>query len=122
MGGLIFVLGLAIMVIFKFDNIGTTADSINLFFTGIFGEARLLLPIICMYIGITAILSSKKKNVGAEILKGCLITTLASACIYAFTVDRYDLWTNPGPFINNAYKGAIEEWNNPDPSGCYQRF
>ena len=107
MGGFVFVLGLALIVLFKFDNIGYMADNINMFFTGLFGEARILLPISCMYVGIASIISSKKKKVGAELLKGVLITALASATVYAFTVDRYDFWSNPGVFVNFAYKGAI---------------
>ena len=106
-GGFVFVLGLALIVLFKFDNIGATADNINIFFTGLLGEARILLPIVCGYVGIASIISSKKKKIGAELLKGLLITVLASATIYAFTVDRYDFWTNPGAFINYTYKGAI---------------
>ena len=72
MGGLVFVLGLALIVLFKFDNIGAVADNINMFFTGLLGEARILFPIACMYIGVTSILANKKKNVGAELLKGGL--------------------------------------------------
>ncbi len=112
MGGLVFVLGLALIVLFKFDNIGAMADNINMFFTGLLGEARILLPVACMYVGIVSILSSKKKKVGAELLKGCLITVLASATIYAFTVDRYDFWTEPGSFINATYRGAISGNNH----------
>ena len=79
MGGLVFVLGLALIVLFKFENIGPMADNINMFFTGILGEARILLPIVCGYVGIASIVSSKKKKISAELLKGCLITILASA-------------------------------------------
>ncbi len=106
-GGFVFVLGLALIVLFEFDNIGVMADNINMFFTGLLGEARILLPIACGYVGVASIISSKKKKVGAELLKGLLITALASATVYAFTVDRYDFWSNPGAFINFAYKGAI---------------
>ena len=69
-GGLVFVLGLALIVLFKFDNIGAVADNINMLFTGLLGEARILFPIVCMYVGVVAIVSSKKKKVSAELLKG----------------------------------------------------
>jgi len=106
-GGLVFVLGLALIVIFKFDNIGVAADSINAFFTGILGVAKYVFPVVCMYVGIVSILSSKKQKLGVELLKGLLITVLISACVYAFTVARYDFWTNPGEYINDIYKGAV---------------
>ena len=69
-GGLVFVLGLALIVVFRFDNIGVAADAINTFFTGIFGVARYAISVICMYVGIVSILSSKKQKIGTELLKG----------------------------------------------------
>ena len=77
-GGLVFVLGLALIVVFRFDNIGVAADVINAFFTGIFGVARYAISVICMYVGIVSILSSKKQKIGTELLKGLLITLLIS--------------------------------------------
>lgn len=40
---------------------------------------------------------------------------------YQYNTTMRPAWMN-FVFVNNAYKGAIEEWNNPDPSGCYQLF
>ena len=54
-GGLVFVLGLALIVIFRFDNIGAGADAINAFFTGILGVSRYVLSVVCIYIGLVAI-------------------------------------------------------------------
>ena len=39
-GGLVFVLGLALIVVFRFNNIGVAADMVNAFFTGIFIHQR----------------------------------------------------------------------------------
>ncbi len=107
MGGLTVVLGLALIVVFKFDNIGVLSTGINNVFTGLLGEIRMLLPIICFYVGGAAILSSKKIKILTELLKGIFVTVLVAACVYVFDFARYDLWTNPGEFVDATYNGAI---------------
>jgi len=107
-GGLTVVLGLALVVVFKFDNMGVLSQGINSIFTGLLGEIRMLLPIICFYVGGFAIVSSKKIKIFTELLKGFFVTVLVSACVFAFDLARYDLWTNPAAFIDAAYNGALQ--------------
>jgi len=106
-GGLTVVLGLALIVIFKFDNIGVLSTGINNILTGLLGEIRMLLPIICFYVGGATILSSKKINILTELLKGFVVTVLVASCVYVFDFARYDLWINPAEFVDATYNGAI---------------
>ena len=106
-GGLIAVLGLALIVVFKFDDMGVVCTAINQIFTGLLGEARLLLIIVCIYVGVLAIANEKKVNIWTELLKGFVITVLVSSLVYVFSETRYDLWTNPAGFVNYAYNGAV---------------
>ena len=112
LGGLTVVIGLALIVVFRFDNIGTFSEMLNAFSTGILGISKMLIPVICFYVGIVTICASKKTNILAEMLKGLFAVVLVSACIFAFTCNRYDFWTNPAGFISFAYEGAIEGENN----------
>ena len=107
LGGLTVVLGLALIVVFKFDNIGVLSTGINNIFTGLLGETRMLLPLMCFYVGGAVIISSKKTNVFTELLKGLVLVILVAACVYSFDLARYDLWSNPRECINVAYNGAI---------------
>ena len=107
LGGLTVVLGLALVVVFKFDNIGVLSTWINNVFTGLFGEIRMLIPIICFYVGGATIISSNKINICSELLKGVIVVTLVAACVFSFDMARYDLWTNPKEFVDAAYNGAI---------------
>ena len=107
-GGLTVVLGLALIVVFKFDNIGVVSQGINNIFTGLLGEMRMLLPVICFYVGGFAIISSKKIKIATELLKGFVVVVLVSACVFAFDLARYDLWTNPAEFVDAAYNGALK--------------
>ena len=107
-GGLTVVLGLALIVVFKFDNMGVVSQGINNIFIGLLGELRMLLPIVCFYVGGAAIISSKKIKIPTELLKGLVVTILISACVYTFDLARYDLWTNPGGFIDAVYGGALK--------------
>ncbi len=111
MGGLTVVLGLALIVVFKFDNIGMLSTTLNNVFTGLLGEMRMLIPIICFYVGGAAIISSKKIKIFTELLKGLAVVVLISACVYVFDFARYDLWTNPAAFVDNAYNGALRGEN-----------
>ena len=111
LGGLTVVLGLALIVIFKFDNIGVLSQGINNIFTGLLGEMRMLLPIICFYVGGATIISSKKIKIVPELLKGFIVVVLIASCVYAFSFARYDLWTNPGEFVDAAYNGALKGEN-----------
>ena len=107
LGGLTVVLGLALVVIFKFNNVGVLSTGMNNIFTGLLGEVRMLLPLICFYVGGAVIISSKKINILTELLKGVVLVILVSACVYSFDLGRYDLWSNPRECINVAYNGAI---------------
>ena len=107
LGGLTVVLGLALIVVFKFDNMGILSQWINNIFIGLLGEIRMLLPIICFYVGGATILSSKKINILTELLKGLFVVILVSSCVFAFDMARYDLWTNPGEFVDSVYNGAL---------------
>ena len=107
LGGLTVVLGLALVVMFKFDNIGTFSTILNQVCTGLFGELRILIPVVCFYVGLRAIVSSKKTNVFYELIKGIGVTVLVAATVYAFVENRYDLWTNPAGFIKYAYNGSV---------------
>ena len=111
LGGLTVVLGLALIVVFKFDNIGVLSTWINNVFTGLLGEIRILLPIICFYVGGAAIISSKKINILTELLKGFVVAMFVASCVYAFDFARYDLWTNPGEFVDATYSGALRGEN-----------
>ena len=111
LGGLTVVLGLALVVVFKFDNMSALSQGINSVFTGLLGEIRMLLPIICFYVGGAAIISSKKIKLFTELLKGLGVVVLISACVYAFDFARYDLWTNPAEFVDSAYNGALRGEN-----------
>ena len=111
MGGLTVVLGLALIVVFKFDNIGVLSTWINNLFTGLLGEIRMLIPIVCFYVGGASIISSKKIAIFKEVLKGVFVVMLVAACVYAFDLARYDLWTNPGEFVDATYNGAIRGEN-----------
>lgn len=111
LGGLTVVLGLALIVVFKFDNMGVISEGINNIFTGLLGEIRMLLPVICFYVGGATILSSKKINIATELLKGFVVVMLVAACVYAFDLARYDLWTNPRGFLDATYNGAIRGVN-----------
>ena len=62
LGGLTVVLGLALIVIFKFDNMGVLSQGINSVFTGLLGEMRMILPVICFYVGGATIIASKKTS------------------------------------------------------------
>ncbi len=111
LGGLTVVLGLALIVIFKFDNMGVLSQGINSVFTGLLGEMRMILPIICFYVGGATIISSKKIKILPELLKGFVVVMLISACVFAFDFARYDLWTNPAEFVDTAYNGALRGEN-----------
>lgn len=111
LGGLTVVLGLALIVIFKFDNIGVLSTWINNVCIGLLGEVRMLLPIICFYVGGATILSSNKIKILPELLKGLVVVILIASCVYAFDFARYDLWTNPGAFIDATYGGALKGQN-----------
>ena len=108
LGGLTVVLGLALIVIFKFDNMGVLSQSINKVCTGLLGKMRMLLPIICFYVGGATIISSKKIKLVPELLKGLVVVVLVASCVYAFTFARYDLWTNPAEFVDATYNGALK--------------
>ena len=111
LGGLTVVLGLALIVIFKFDNMGVVSQGINSVFTGLLGEIRIVLPVICFYVGGATIISSKKIKLLPELLKGFVVVMLISACVFAFDFARYDLWTNPAEFVDEAYNGALRGEN-----------
>ena len=111
LGGLTVVLGLALIVIFKFDNMGVLSQWINNVFTGLLGEMRMILPIICFYVGGATIISSKKIKILPELLKGFVVVMLISASVFAFDFARYDLWTNPGEFVDATYNGALKGEN-----------
>jgi len=111
LGGLTVVLGLALVVIFKFDNMGVLSQGINSVFTGLLGEMRMILPIICFYVGGATIISSKKIKILPELLKGFVVVMLISACVFAFDFARYDLWTNPAEFVDATYNGALRGEN-----------
>ncbi len=111
LGGLTVVLGLALIVIFKFDNMGVLSQGINSVFTGLLGEVRMLIPIVCFYVGGATIISSKKIKILPELLKGLLVVMLISACVFAFDYARYDLWTNPAEFVDSTYNGALRGEN-----------
>ena len=111
LGGLTVVLGLALIVIFKFNNMGVLSGGINTVFTGLLGEIRMLLPIICFYVGGATIISSKKIKILPELLKGFVVVMLISACVFAFDFARYDLWTNPAGFVDATYNGALRGEN-----------
>ena len=106
-GGLTVVLGLALATVFMFDGVEGFSNYLNNVFTGLFGYAKYVLIFVCIYVGIFAICSSKKINILKELLKGTLTVIFISACIYAFSSDRYDLWTNPAGFIAYSYNGSI---------------
>ena len=107
LGGLTVVIGLALIVVFLFDNIGEISQNVNNICEGLFGNAKYVIIAVFLYVGIFAICSSKKINILKELFKGLLATALISASIYAFTSDRYDLFTNPSGFIKYAYDGSI---------------
>ncbi len=111
LGGLTVVLGLALIVIFKFDNMGVLSQGINSVFTGLLGEMRMILPVICFYVGGATIISSKKIKILPELLKGFVVVMLISACVFAFDFARYDLWTNPAEFVDSTYNGALRGEN-----------
>lgn len=109
LGGLMIVLGFIFIVLFRFENIGSFADTINILFKGLFGISRYAISIVFIYAGIFTIASSKKVNITTEVLKGLVSMVFIAGTIYVFTSTRYDLWTNPAGFIKWAYeKGNME--------------
>lgn len=107
LGGLLVVLGLVLVILFRFENIGSFSTEFNLLCTGLLGTARYVLPVICMYVGVCAIASDKKIKVLPELLKGLVLAMLVSSVIFIFGSDRFDLWTEPASFVKFAYTGTI---------------
>ena len=107
-GGLIVVLGIILFILFRFENIGSFANEFNTIMTGLFGAARYMLVLVCIYIGVFAIASDRKIKILSELLKGLVLTMLVSSVTYIFSSDNFNLWVEPNEFLSYAYAGTIK--------------
>ncbi len=106
-GGILIVLSLIFIVFLTFDNIGILSDVINNILKGSLGIAAYIIPVIFLLVGISSIMSDKKVNIIAEIVKGFIAAIAISSVIYVFTEENYSLFDNVFKFCSTTFNNGI---------------
>jgi len=108
LGGIMVVLALVTFVLFRFDNIGAIGDTFNKLFAGLFGELRIIIPIVFAYIGVKLIASGERISVWSEVIKGFVVVAFLSSTVYVFRYTENTYYTLTTDTINFLEWGYIE--------------